>query len=606
MIRDIYPSGFDNFVVPFMVGLIFVLSYCSVAAVRVIAELSLEDRRRFLLSLISPRIVAKNIKDWFLECLIHVKLWRRNRLLGYMHSSIAFGWFMLILFGHIEVLLYLPDKIHRLWYPVFFRYFVAVSDSTIRGAFFFFMMDFFLLVVLSGIVLAIFKRITSRPFGFRRTTMTTVVDHIGMYALWSIFPLRLLAEGFTADISGGEFLTKSLNVLLHRFFSDSVNALPVWWAYSVALGVFLVVLPFSRYMHIPAEMLLIALRNSGVQMNGAKRGLSRAQIYSCPGCGVCIDGCPMSSLSERVADATVYLNRYLRRCDNGGVERSSDSCLLCGRCAALCPVGVQGDKMRVALRAERDSGIVSDYSAAEGAFYTDTAKESVHLLYFMGCMTALTPAISRSVVAILDRVGENYRVMDGGGGICCGRPMMVSGRVGVARQMIEINRRAILASGAQILLVSCPICYRIFKEEYHLEGVEVLHHSEYIDRLICSGRVVLERGKTKFVYHDPCELGRGSGIYAAPRRVVAAVGEVVEAEQGYEKSICCGGSLGSLTLDDKSRSTISLGALRSLQHHHPDVIVTACPLCKSTLSRYAECAVMDIAEIVLFGSRIEK
>ena len=40
--------------------------------------------------------MLKNVKDIFCDCLLHVKIWKRNKLLGYMHSSIAFGWFMLI------------------------------------------------------------------------------------------------------------------------------------------------------------------------------------------------------------------------------------------------------------------------------------------------------------------------------------------------------------------------------------------------------------------------------------------------------------------------------------------------------------------------------
>ena len=223
--RDLYPSGFNYFIIPFVVGMIFVLCCCLIGAIRVIFELTPQDRKVLVLSLFNPKIMAKNIKDWFCDCLFHVKLWKRNKLLGYMHSSIAFGWFMLIVIGHIEVFLYTPERIHRIWYPIFFRYFIAVSDSTMKGSFFFFLMDFFLLVVLSGIILAFIKRIHSRIFGMRRTTRSSLTDLVGLYALWCIFPLRLLAEGFTADISGGAFLTKSLNNLLHLFYSEPTNAL---------------------------------------------------------------------------------------------------------------------------------------------------------------------------------------------------------------------------------------------------------------------------------------------------------------------------------------------------------------------------------------------
>ena len=198
--KDLYPSGFNSFVTPFMIAMIFVFCWCLAGAFMVIWELPQEDRKKFFLSFLNPKIMAKNVKDWFCDCLFHVKLWKRNRLLGYMHSSIAFGWFMLIVIGHIEVFLYMPERIHRLWYPIFFRYFVAVSENTMEGSLLFFLMDFFLLVILSGIVLAMIKRIYSRFFGMRRTTRASMTDLVGLYALWSIFPLRLLAEGFTARV----------------------------------------------------------------------------------------------------------------------------------------------------------------------------------------------------------------------------------------------------------------------------------------------------------------------------------------------------------------------------------------------------------------------
>ena len=73
---------------------------------------------------------------------------------------------------------------------------------------------FFLLVILSGIFLAIFKRFRSRALGMRRTTKLTLTDRVGMYALWSIFPLRWIAEGFTAGVAGGSFMTIPINMLL--------------------------------------------------------------------------------------------------------------------------------------------------------------------------------------------------------------------------------------------------------------------------------------------------------------------------------------------------------------------------------------------------------
>ena len=139
--RERLASGFDPFVLPFLIGMLFVLGYCLFGAIRILFELPAKDRKRFLISLVTPATAWKNIKDIFLNCLLHVKLWKRNRTLGYMHSSIAFGWFMIILLGHIEVMLFLPHRIKFFYYPIFFNFFVAETESTIQGAVLFFLMD---------------------------------------------------------------------------------------------------------------------------------------------------------------------------------------------------------------------------------------------------------------------------------------------------------------------------------------------------------------------------------------------------------------------------------------------------------------------------------
>ena len=609
--REIYLSGFNTFVLPFMFGMVFVLGWCLIGAVRIIFQLTPSDRKKFFLSFLNPKIMLKNIRDWFCDCLFHVKLWKRNKMLGYMHSSIAFGWFMIILLGHIEVFLYTPQRMHQMWYPIFFRYFVAVTDSTMKGSFFFFLMDFFLLVVLSGIILAIIKRARSRIFGMRRTTRASLTDLIGLYSLWAIFPLRLLAEGFTADISGGSFLTKSLNLVLHSFLSDQMNMLPTWWAYSMALCVFMCVLPFSRYMHIPAEILLIPMRNAGIPVRHARKGIARLEVYSCPSCGVCIDACPMGVVKANSRDATVYLNRQIKRSNEKRIEEISEKCLLCGKCTAVCPVGVEGDKIRIAQRSIRPYNITPDYSnidensailrvnnfvSTKNNNVLDTHNERV--LYFAGCMTALTPGIRKSMESVLKKAGVNYEIMDKDGGICCGRPMLMAGRKDPAKEMIRKNTNIIKSSGATTLLLSCPICLKVFKEEYGLEGIEVIHHTEYIDRLIEQGRLHVETSAVRYAYHDPCELGRGCGIYEQPRILVAAAGHLVEGTKSGKESICCGGSLGSLSLGFEQRKLMTENALNNLTADNPDAIVTACPLCKTTFGRYADRPVVDIVEAI--------
>ena len=595
--RERFASGFDPFVLPFLIGMIFVLGYCLFGIVRILFQLSREDRRRFLLSLVTPRTALKNIWDIFANCLLHVKLWKRNRMLGFMHSSIAFGWFMIILLGHIEVMIYCPERVRLLYYPIFFNYFVAENESTIGGAVLFFLMDFFLLLILTGITLAVIKRVRSRIFGMRRTTRPSALDRVGLYSLWAIFPLRLLAESFTAHISGGSFLTIPANWVFRQFLGNDLNMLPTWWAYSIALGVFMVVLPFTRYMHIPAEMMLIPMRNAGLRIRHPRKGFAKVQVLSCPGCGVCIDACPMSVQKKNIKDCTVYLNRQIRRGNEKRIEEISDKCLLCGKCEAVCQVGVEGPKLRVAQRSARRYGLTPDYSCLDVSGLKEAARGG-KVLYFSGCMTRLTPSIGKAVTSVLGKAGVDFVWMDRDSGLCCGRPLLTAGRIDAALGLIRKNEEIILSSGADTLLLSCPICYKIFTERYSLPGVRVVNYADYFNELIQQGRLKLSKSDICYVYHDPCELGRGCGIYDSPRRLLGQAAGIAEAPASREESICCGGSLGSLTLDFKDREAMTRKSLDNLYASRADAIATACPLCLATFSRYSERPVRDLAEIL--------
>lgn len=654
---DRIPSGYSNFVIPFVVGISFMLIWLTVGLIRLLAKIPADDRRRFWKSLITPKIALKNIKDLFCDCLFHTKIWKRKPLLGYMHSSIAFGWFMLIVLGHIEVALFVPKHLAwtdgGLFYPIFYRFFVWINPGhvTLRGWFFFFLMDFFLLYVLTGVGMAIFKRFRSIVLGMRHTTKPSLADRVALYSLWMIFPLRLLAESFTADLSGGSFLTVPVNHLWHWIFGDKLFFMPVWWAYSICLGLFFAAMPFSRYMHILTEVLWILLRNAGIQPRHPRKGVAEAEIYACSSCGLCLDACPMNVQKKNLKYSSVYFIRFLRRHNEKKINAIADKCLMCDKCHALCPVGVDAPALRRAQRATVNNSLPYDYSyLMEGSLGSNSSSVSTcvaanacsitagsvastrtanahasltdpspsltepvevttniqktsedwKVMYFAGCMTHLTPRIIKSVEKVFKSTGVNYIFADRDGGICCGRPLMLAGKTNAAYETISANRKMILGSGCRTLVLSCPICYKIFKDEYALEGVEVLHYTQFIKRLVDEGKLKLTAGDERIVYHDPCELGRGCGVYKEPREVLAQAGTLVKATKEGDESICCGGSLGSLTLDTRDRAKITESSVGNLLANNPQTIVTACPLCLKTFSESVPetVKVQDFAETV--------
>ena len=588
---DRIPSGYSNFVIPFVVGISFMLIWLTAGLVRLLAKIPAKDRRRLWKSLFIPKIALKNIKDLFCDCLFHTKIWKRKPLLGYMHSAIAFGWFMLIVLGHLEVALFVPKHLAwtegGLFYPIFYRFFVWINPGhvTLRGWFFFFLMDFFLLYVLTGVGMAIFKRFRSIVLGMRHTTKPSLADRIALYSLWLIFPLRLLAESFTADLSGGSFLTVPVNHLWHLIFGDKLFFMPVWWAYSICLGLFFAAMPFSRYMHILTEVLWILLRNAGLKPSHPRKGVAEAEIYACSSCGLCLDACPMNVQKKNLKYSSVYFIRFLRRHNEKKINDIAEKCLMCDKCHALCPVGVDAPALRRAQRAAVNNSLVYDYSylAAQNPVGV-IPDDKPEVMYFAGCMTHLTPRIIKSVENVFKAASVNYVFADRDGGICCGRPLMLAGKTSAAQETIAANKKMILESGCRTLVLSCPICYKIFKEEYGLKGIEVLHYTQYFKRLADEGRLKLNAGGESIVYHDPCELGRGCGVYAEPRDVLSQVGTLVKAGKEGDESVCCGGSLGSLTLDARDRAKITESSLANLVVNKPQTIVTACPLCLMTFS----------------------
>ena len=218
--------------------------------------------------------------------------------------------------------------------------------------------------------------------------------------------------------------------------------------------------------------------------------------------------------------------------------------------------------------------------------------------YFAGCMTLLTPRTLSAMSAIFDAAGEEVWWADREGGVCCGRPLKLAGETDSAHKMMKYNADLFRKHGITTLVTSCPICLKVFREDYDLPGVEVLHHSEYILRLIRAGRLTPEHGTTRFTYHDPCELGRGSGIYDEPRAVIEAVGELLEPASARENALCCGSSVANTAISDGQQVQIARAVAGELEATGAEVIVTACPLCKKAIGRGTKGEVRDLAEIV--------
>ncbi len=604
---DIFPL----FTIPFNVGLLFFVVMMVYKAIRWITRI--DDSQWKILKGLLPQNLLASLKEIVCESLLHFRIFKQNILLGYMHTSLAFGWFLLIIVGNTEAKMVrggLGTGLELPHYPIFLKYFATegthalpktVIDFSVGAGFLDFMMDLLLLIILSGCCLAYTKRFRSKMFGMKRTTKLRLGDKITMGALWCIFPARLIAESITAGAYGtGSFLTGTLGTLFAQIIPQEYllkSVAPFWWIYSSTLGIFFVGIPFSRYMHILSEPVLIFMRHAGVKPSKTNTdGFSQAEIYSCSRCGICVNNCQLARATEVNNIQPTYLNRAIRHHD----QLSQDmlrNCLMCGRCNETCPVRIDS----IHIRENERRAMWVNHSENCFAYLPQATPKSeenaTEVLYFAGCMTHLTPGIKRSMIKIMQAAGEKFKCLDETESICCGRPLKLSGQETEAAQLMEANKARIINSGATVLVTSCPICYNTFKNDYNLP-IEVIHHTEYIERLIEKGAIKPARTEETVVYHDPCELARGTNVTKAPRVVLNQIATLKDDhKQKGRKTLCCGGSLGSTKTTNEQRAKIAKDALR---HINPDknTLITACPLCKRTFTPVSENRVMDIAEIV--------
>ncbi len=590
-------SDHPLFVWPFMAGIAFICIYLPLIYLKWLRGTSFHDGKVLLRNFFSTKTPAA-IKEAFMECLLHRRIFRFNKTLGYMHMSLALGWLMLILFGKFETMLFTRDGFNPPYLPVFFKYFYPNGiPTTFKGGFYLTVMDLLLIFVLSGLVLAIIKRFTSKIMGMKQTTRHILPDRIALLFLWFIFPCRWLAESVTAGLAGdGGFFTFNSGKVLATFLPLESLFAPSWWAYSIALGGFFFVLPFSRYMHIFTEAAMIFLKHWGLKSESRENPYASFEINACSRCGICTNVCQLSADADIQHSQAVYFIRDLRY---GYLAReTAENCFLCGRCTRACPVGIGVDQLRLKLRKMEVNHAAAPYSWKS---YTQNPVRKSDILYFAGCMSHLTPGIISTTKEILSKAGIKFSMLDEKGGICCGRPAMQAGFTRQAESIIKQTTTLINQSGASLLMVNCPICYRIFNDEYRLD-MPVMHHSAYFKDLIQVNPGLFIKSRNRFTFHDPCDLGRGSGIYEQPRAVIRKIGTLLPVANEKEDSLCCGGSLANLSIKPEQRELITNSAYGNLAAPSPDYIITSCPLCKKTFAKgKREIPVIDISEAILMS-----
>lgn len=376
--------------------------------------------------------------------------------------------------------------------------------------------------------------------------------------------------------------------------------------------------------------------------------LQLEDIFACAQCGYCVKKCPVyyflgwESTSPR---GRIFALKEILR-NNGRLNKQNIhklgkalsarffNCTFCGLCKEVCHVEIDlleiWSKIREILYEHRivPEGVIKlsetvkqskniymmdNTSRMDWITYTGADvnfKDSAEVVYFVGCITAFSgrvQSIAQAVSSLLNYANENWTLLKDEW--CCGHPLVLSGAIKEARVLALHNIEIIESIGAKKVVTGCPGCYLALKHEYprllgKKPGFDVLHSSQLLNAYITSGKLIVPKANITLTYHDPCELGRISGIIREPRAVLKSVTDAyIEPEYFGRESICCGsgGLLKAINLP--LADSIAQRRYGMLASTNAEMIVSACPTCVQTLAQIATTIqnskhVVDISQLV--------
>jgi heterodisulfide reductase subunit D len=362
---------------------------------------------------------------------------------------------------------------------------------------------------------------------------------------------------------------------------------------------------------------------------------SDASIWRCVGCDMCTAHCPHNLSVRRLVEVMrqhVMQERYLvggAEAVGADVDRASVDV---DRASADVDHASADEALQKGMRAlgmlgERISthyNVSGEDNAARLAWTDNLAPENrpegivrdteAELAYFVGCVSAMFPmsyGIPQSFATILSRAGVRFTTL-GDEEECCGFPLMMAGQLKQAEALVRHNVEQVRALGIPRVVTTCPSCYHMWHHTYpevlgETLGFEVVHAVEVLRDLIVEGRLEMaEPRRTGVVtYHDPCDLGRKSGIYEAPREVLRRIPgyTFVEMQQSGEHALCCGGGGNLETFDPDLVQDVAARRVAQAAEVGATVLVSACPQCVRTLSKAARAQrirvrVMDLTQLV--------
>ncbi len=373
----------------------------------------------------------------------------------------------------------------------------------------------------------------------------------------------------------------------------------------------------------------------GIQKAEELTWKQRLDLDTCVSCGRCEEVCPAYMADKEYFTPRQLIARMKKSLDEASASKNTSGketaeadivgkafdeefiwhCRTCGACVEVCPalidhvdtlMELRRNEVLIQGRIPEEAGRAMRLYETNGNPFAPQSErtdwinrmgvrvvgrgEKVDVLYWIGCCVTFDPQkhkIAEDICRLLTKCGIDFGVL-GEDEKCCGDPARVLGQEMLFQQTAKEEVDLLQQREFKVLLTGCPHCYNVIKHEYRQFGgnFNVVHHSEYIHEMLHLDRLKPQFGtERKYVYHDPCYLGRYQKIYGSPREIVKAIpgAQLLEMKNRREKSLCCGAGGGHYWMDLKRGERINNLRVKQAQAAGADTIVTACAYCMHML-----------------------
>jgi Fe-S oxidoreductase len=231
---------------------------------------------------------------------------------------------------------------------------------------------------------------------------------------------------------------------------------------------------------------------------------------------------------------------------------------------------------------------------------------AANTLLFAGCSADRASGRSGviALAKLMQQAGEEFAIL-GTEERCCGLLAFDLGFRREYERLKSLNLATIRDAGIKKVVVACGSCQRIWREYIKTPATdfELLHGVEYVAQVLQSGRLKFTQPVNKKVtYHDSCHLGRGCGVYTAPREILRAIPgvELIEMPRNQRWSWCCGGGGGVPEADPQLAQWTASDRMHEATATGAELVLTSSALCQRSFAdiEQSPLPVLDLLEFV--------